>query len=319
MFASAWSLTAVTNSFSHLASNLIIGLCKGSRQLHPYSQQFNRELGYSLFRLEASFVLISAPGGGRSHPDIVIVSSKVGNAILFELTEASTVGDHKEQQLIRYSLVTPADLTVVLAIPPQSAQTHDVALILSPQAIEAFNQHCLDRGWRYPLLAFTQADNGFSLQSESHQFCEPSTDLFFRNGVHITRIPQHYLPFTLDQFSSETLARHVVRHLTSLLVKGVAEVSIGDFCAGYLGLWPYIGIEKRRELERATGRILTALARKTQGRDILKRVSDSPLRWHLMDRAEFRRRMRSIRTLMEQFILQLEGKSDQPELPLEEF
>ncbi len=158
----------MTNSFSHLASNLIIGLCKGSRLLLPYSQQFNRDLGYSLFRLEASFVLISAPGGGRSHPDIVTVSSKVGNSILFELTEASTVGDHKEQQLTRYSRVTTADLTVVLAIPPQSARTHDVALILSPQAIGAFSQHCVDRGWHYPLLTFTQDDNGFSLRCESH-------------------------------------------------------------------------------------------------------------------------------------------------------
>jgi hypothetical protein len=133
----------------------------------------------------------------------------------------------------------------------------------------------------------------------------------------VNRIPLNYLPFPLEQVSVGVIASHVVRHLASLLTKGASEVGIDEFCNGYIPVWGYIGTETQREVKDKTRDVLHALARKSLGREMLSRVSNDPLRWRLMDRSEFRKRMRSLRTCMEQLVLELEGETFQQELPFD--
>ncbi len=156
----------MTNSFSHLLSNLFIGLCKGHRSLRPYSLQFRDTLRYDIFRFEASFRLSA---GARANPDLVMVSGSLGNTLVLEWS-GSGLTDHKKSQLERYAAISTDDLSSVLAVPVEATHSHDIVLILKGPVIQSFRDYLEEKGWPFPIVEFEIHDPGCSLQKVEHRF-----------------------------------------------------------------------------------------------------------------------------------------------------
>ena len=302
-------------SFSLLLPNLFIGLCNGTPLLKPYSAVFCRDLGYRVHRFEPSFKLSS---GGRANPDLVLASTSKNNTLLIEWTEATSVSSHKEEQLHRYSKVNQLDLTDVLAVPISAATTHDVTLIVPPGGVDSFEAFLSGKKWSFALLGFAAVDGKYSLEVTANGFQQSETDAFFRSGIHLTRVPLHYLPIPLDQITRASVAAQVVRHLVSLIHKGVGEVTVQEFCVGWVPLWSFIDVQKQHNLMAVTRDVLTALARKPFGKRLLRRIPSDPPAWQLSGQDLLRKQVRSVRTHLDNFIAEQTGESYQPELPLDE-
>lgn len=99
-----------------------------------------------IFKFESSFK-ISA--GARTNPDLVLISQTVMNTLLVEWTQILVIDEHKKDQIGRYSRISAADLTDILAIPPSAVNTFNAILIVQPTALESFKAFLGDRGWRF--------------------------------------------------------------------------------------------------------------------------------------------------------------------------
>ncbi|RLG20548.1 hypothetical protein DRN74_05210 [Candidatus Micrarchaeota archaeon] len=300
------------DSFRLLLPNLFIGLCKGSRLLHPYSKQFYQELGYRLFQFEPSFKIVD----GRAHPDAVLRSEKVKHTLLVEWTEAASIHPRKQRQLSRYARVTNRDLINVLAVPPEEVKSFDVVLIVSDQTAPLFQQTLREQRWQFPLLIFRSECEEYELRKVFNEFMESETNKFFTVGIKINRIPLHFLPFPLENTTEADIVPFVIRHLLSLLVKGIKEFEVEDFCRGYVPMWKFIWWEKRHDLMKLTRQVLTALGRKPVGKELIRRVGSDPPKWGFVNPVESRKRIRSIKKVLEQFINEIQGKQYQMELEL---
>lgn len=167
------------------------------------------------------------------------------------------------------------------------------------------------------ILVFNTQESAYSLKKVENNFGEKKTDKFFTIGVEVQRIPLHYLPFSVDPISPANIVAFVIRHLISLLVKGTREIGIEEFCTGYIPVWGFIDISKRNELLKTIKEVLNALARRSIGKKLLTRIGDNPPKWKLADGADFKRKRRSIRKSLHQFIAEREEKSHQEEFELE--
>jgi hypothetical protein len=132
----------------------------------------------------------------------------------------------------------------------------------------------------------------------------------------LRRIPLGYLPFPLDEISHATVVFPVVRHLTALIVRDIVEVTLAEFCSGYVHAWSYIDPSKQSEISRNTRQILSELARDRTGQELIRRAPGEPPRWFLYQNAEFRRRIRFFQGFLDRFIAKKLGE-DQPSLPLD--
>ena len=166
------------SSISYIMPNLLIGLCKGARSLKAYSAIFHDQLGYDFFRLELSFLLAI----GRSiSPDAMVISTKMGNTLMFEWTEANNPGQ-KQDQLNRYGKIKTSDLVNIAAVPPAAAKTYDVVLTLRPEAVGNFHSQLSNNDRLFPILAVDQQDQAISLTKAANSFQITQTDEFFTMG-----------------------------------------------------------------------------------------------------------------------------------------
>lgn len=306
----AWLIALENRTFSLLLSNLFIGLCKGSRILQNYSKVFNNDLGYEIFKFEPSFT----SSAGRVNPDVIIISDKVKNTLIVEWTEASSVGDDKMNQLNRYSKITNNDLVNVAAIPITSVQTYDTMLIVLPDSFINFDSFLKSRHIEFPILTFEIQTDQYFLDKRSSSFRENKTNEFFTNGIKIQRIPLHYLPIQLDQISIQSIVTFVVRHLISLIIKGVPEFSIEEFCEGYIPVWKFIDLVKQSQIKKVTKKVLSDLIKKPIGANILIRIVENPPRWEIKDDFNIKVRKKSVIKSLEEFIKEEKGETYQLEI-----
>jgi hypothetical protein len=294
-------------SFSLLLPNLFIGLCKGARNLGDYSRIFKEELGYLIFKFEPSFKTFVA---GRINPDVIIISNNVENTLIIEWTESSHVNEDKKRQIDRYSRLSRDDLINIVAIPINSAKTHDIILITLPNSVSSYSEYMKLRNLRFPILDFTIQESNYCLEKKENDFEESRTNKFFTDGIKIQRIPLHYIPIPLDNFSSKSIVTLVIGHLVSLLIKGVQEFSIGEFCEGYISAWDFIDIKKQSKLMKATTGLLNELARRPIVNQIIARIGDNPPKWKIKDEIDIRKKMKSIQKALNSFIVDI--KEDRP-------
>lgn len=244
---------------------------------------------------------------------MILVSRNLGNTLIVEWTQNDLV-DHKRKQIERYSKISERDLIEIAAVPPDVAKAHDILLILCRDHVSRFKEFLASKGRHFPILIFEHQKGEYVLSKVEYDFAEKETDDFFTKGIHIQKIPLRYLPFPLDQISHVTLVSFVVRHLTSSLVKGVREITIEDFCSGYVPVWDLISDHIKRGLMKCTKEILNDLVRTVIGRELLTRIGNNPPAWKLADGEIIRRRLRSLRKSLNQFISEQKGEPYQPEL-----
>jgi len=301
-------------SFSLLLPNLFIGLCKGSRTLGDYSRIFKEELGYLIFKFEPSFKTFAA---GRINPDVIIISNNVENTLIIEWTESNHVNEDKKRQIDRYSRLSKDDLINIVAIPVNSAKTHNIILITLPNLVSSYSEYMKLRDIRFPILDFTIQDGNYCLEKKESNFEESRTNKFFTDGIKIKRIPLHYIPIPLDNFSSKSIVTLVVRHLVSLLIKGIQEFSIEEFCEGYISAWKFINDKKQSEFMKVTKNLLNELAHRPIGDQIIARIGNNPPKWKIKDEIDIKKRMKSIQKALNSFIIEIkEDRSHQLEMSI---
>lgn len=299
------------SSISFIMPNLLIGLCKGSRILTPYSTTFHGQLGYDLFRLELSFTLSI---DRNICPDAIVISSRLGNTLLFEWTEASDP-TLKNDQLSRYAKVKTSDLVNFAAVPTTAAQTHDIVLTLRPIAVTNFLSLLVQNGRSFPILALDQQDHCISLHKSANSFKAKPTDEFFSNGIQSRRLPR-YLPFSLEACEPKEMVPSVIQNIVSLLIKGETSISLPDFCRGFIPAWEFIGIEKQNELSQIAKGLINDLIQKRWGSQLAKRTGASTPTWKLSPDL-FIKNTKSLRKYLNEFIAEVQGDTYQYGLDLD--
>ena len=304
------------HSFSLLLQNLLIGLSKGSRILRPYSTEFHSRLGYNLFQIEASFRMTH---GGRSAPDLLFKSELVGNTFLVEMTQEHSISDHKKDQLQRYSKLTKEDLTVTLAVPPQAVNSFNTCIIVCMEALSSYQNHIISSNYNFPLITFniiSEPIREYELKLEYNSFNQPNTQEFFHKGIKLRRIPMHFIEFPIDDPNLSALVSYIVRHILTLVLKSIETITVEEFCADYIKVWPFIGDAKKKNLIKKTREVLNYLHRTEIGRLLISRVTHAKIpTWDIIaDANEVRRNIKSIRKRLQDFINKIQGLPNQEEL-----
>jgi len=281
--------------------------------LRPYSTHFKDTLKYKVFRFEPSF---SLSAGDVVNPELVLTSSERENTLVLEWTIARELNSHKEDQLERYAAVKREDLTDVLAVPVNEARTHDITVILKEDsAVQEYKRYLGEQGWLFPLLKWDAEDSRYALYIAEHRFQDSETNAFFSGGIHLEKPPPlNYLPFSLEDIEHHTIVDPVVQHLVSLMVKSTAEVTIEEFCSGFVRAWRYIDSAKQQLIRQKTRQVLMELAGEQNGRLILRRIGDNPATWLLDPEGQFQNRMRSLQNYLTRFISRKRGESYQEPL-----
>jgi hypothetical protein len=306
--------TMENNLFSLLLTNLFVGLCKSSRRLRPYSDEFSKSLGYQIFKFEPSFALLSA-NGERCNPDLILMSKIVSNTLITEWTQASNLGEGKKKQIATYAKIQVSDIVNMAGVPSAVAQNFSVVFVVKPNVLSEISDHLSKNSWRMPILSLSQDNNEYTLAKVGNGSLETRTDAFFTKGVKFKQIPEGYLKFSLDAINESNITDSITRHLVSLIVKGVGEITTEQFCVGFVKIWGYLSQEKQREIVKRTGEILKEMTRNEKTRPLLLRIKDNPSTWQVIDKKTFFERMRSYQTALDEFRFKKEGKGEfQPSL-----
>lgn len=288
-------------SISYVMPNLLIGLCKGSRLLGDYSKEFHEKLGYEFFRLDFSFHLSTVQR--ISNPDAIVFSRKIENTILFEWTQ-DLDSSRKQDQLLRYSQITQSDLANLAAVPQKATQNHDVAIIVSQEAVKSFSTDSRISSNDFPVLTL-EFSNKYLLKKKENNFKEKGTDSIFSKGIEITRIPR-YLPFSIDKIDSKEIVTPLVNHIASLLVKEVKNFTLLEICKEIVPGWNYIGQEKQKTISLKVKELLKELSKPKLMQTVIKRASDDPPTWELYPE-NFKSNTRSYQKRLIVFIKKIKG------------
>jgi len=299
----------INSSISYIMPNLLIGLCKSSKYLQPYSTIFHEQLGYDFFRLELLFQLSSR---NRISPDAILISTKLENTLLFEWTEAVEVSSRKQNQQDHYANVTSSDLANFAAVPAIAAKTFDIVLTLRPSAIANFQSNLSSNSRTFPILELDQQDLVVILSKVANSFQVAQTDDFFIRSIRFERLPR-YIPFSLETNQPREMVPFVIQHLVSLLVKREIVVSLPDFCKGFIPAWDLIGREKKSELSGTAKGLINDLVRKRWGSQLAQREGDNPPTWALAPDV-FKKNSKGFRKQLIEFIAEVRGETYQPGL-----
>ena len=288
-----------SSSLSLTLLNLFIGLCKGSRQLRPYSASF-RKLGFEVHSIELRFAL---EAGGMSHPDMILCSEAVRSTILLEWTE-NKEPSNKEEQLQRYASITKTDITVTAGVPVDASDTHDISVAVPHTHVSAFSSFLQGRGHPFPLLGCDYKD-GVVLIKHGYPFSNARVNDFFEEGVELKRLPTGYIPFSPDEFSEVDLAQPIAGEVFARFIGQSGEFTTSEFCSTcFSDIWPVLGSEARSRLETRTRRVLVVLTRfDVGGARLIARVDKSPSVWTVADVADYKpQQVQSMRRGLRSFI-----------------
>ncbi len=263
-------------SFNLTMLNLFIGLVRGHRFLHPFSDRV-RELGYQLFRIEPSFV----SNGHRVNPDAMAFSRKSHHTLLAEWTSLQSPNTDKMEQVQRYLRVTGQELVDLAAVPPDCAQASGVWLTVTQDAEEAFEK------------ALDPAHLGRLVLSSLHLDGAHTPRLAYRCGrvqddgltqvigadISATRIPYGYVQVSTDSLATEDLVEPVVLEVVSFAARARREFDLEDICFRLFQVWPSLDVGKRRAVMTAVRRVMNEITRRKYCSRWLQRTSQSPPRW----------------------------------------
>lgn len=286
-------------SISSVMPNLLLGLCKGSKILEPYSKTFKSKLGFQVFRFELSFLLTS---NERITPDAIISSLQVGNTVVFEWT-GSLDPLQKQQQLIKYSHVTTADLENNAAVPKQAVQNIDIAIVIKKDALAAFSKDKFVSNNSFPLLILDIGSDEILFQKAVNNFKVENVDEFFSEQMIFRRIPR-YIPIPIDSPNPQEIVTLLVREITSALVTGKQEVSLEEICSGFIPAWKYIDKGKQKVIADKVKELVIQLINEPFCSSIIRKKSGTPNTWELSPN-EFKQFTRSYHRSFIQFIAEI--------------
>lgn len=296
-------------SISYIMPNLLLGLCKKSKSLLPYSAVFHEQLGYELFKFELSFQLTTK---NRIQPDAILFTKKYEHSLLFEWTEALEVSPRKQNQRDHYANITSADLANFAAIPPRASSTFDIVYTVKPEAVDSFSTDIAENSQPFPILALAQSDNKLNLTKIRNNFREENTDKFFTGGVSVApqQLPR-YIPFSLESSQPRELVNFVVQHFVHLLTRGENSFTLPEFCEGLISQWKFIGSEKQIEISKKVKGILNNLVNKKWASQLANKVNGNLPSWTLYPDV-FNKNPRSYRKLFISFIAEVKKETYQP-------
>ena len=303
-----------------LFSNLLIGLTKGLKRLQPYSIEFQKNLGYKLFRFEQKIRYIKN-GGGTIHPDCIIISEKLNHTIIFEWTN-NPDPEIKQDQFRRYGNVEAADLIDNAAVPPNCCNNYSMAIVIfnndgNDNYVDYFHQNAI----LYPLLFF-ENHSDVTLEKIKNKFLEKNTEKFFNRGIklNIRNIPLHYLPFSLNNITHSELVAPVIQSLVGFIVKEEkVSVSCDEICEDILPLWKYLSFSKKKEIRDKVKELIRSLSRDTETRSLIERDQTKERASWKLNTIEFFQHIIKYQNELNNFINEIQGNPMQPLLPYEEF
>jgi hypothetical protein len=294
--------------------NLFIGLCKGVVGL---PQDFRR-LHYQEQAIELRF---SNSDGDAVVPELIIASRAVHHTILFEWKSgANTDAD----QLRRYNGVTQQDLTQRVFLILDQCATHDVTVVGLYENRERLVQGIDNGGYRFPVLAVTDA----GLEKIRNQFSAQETDAIFQPTLNIDweRLPMSFFP--LDGESEDwEYAEQILPYILTQMERGDPRIVVIDLARQVIPFWD---IADRNFRQRIRTKIVGVLdyAERHDFRQYIRRNRQyegrggSPA-WDVIDNPLFDqpdKRLKIWRTMKRRqadLIAHFRGDEIQEELPLE--
>ncbi len=233
--------------------NFIIGLCKkNTKWVCPFG-----ELGYKVQLIEQS---ISIDGGQKVKPDVIPVSNKQLNALVFECKGGTTL---KEDQIIRYRKLTKKDLLRWIDVFTEDSLTHDICLAGYENSYDKLKK---SNTANFPMLSFSKD----KIKKSGTNFIVEEVEEKFANEIDISGMipPLSYYPFSeLDD--KGVIVPYVLRAVTSLIVekkrRGKTDALDKNIFASaevlrkVHPLWDILSIEHQHELQSKVQQLVDEL------------------------------------------------------------
>jgi hypothetical protein len=245
-------------SFSVTFANFFIGLVRGHPFLQPLSGEV-RQLGYSLFQLEPSFVT----KGGRVNPDAIVISAAQSHTLIAEWTHSSVFDEKKRQQVIRYCHIGSQELIDSAAVPRRCAGRKSVWFIAPAELVAGYAKAMPRDVLEGVFLSACSTENGLVRQIEpcAGSLKDPKLKKLLTKRVEVRRIPMGYVRVTMDDMSARAYVRPVVQEIVSIVAKGKSSFSCEDICAGLFSVWKHIGAERKKAVRRAVSEVLKLMSK----------------------------------------------------------
>ncbi|MCI0616103.1 hypothetical protein L0244_24225, partial [bacterium] len=224
--------------------------------------------------------------------------------------------ESKQKQLSRNTQVTKKDLTDVAGIPVKCTTYFDIPYIVNPIAAPYYNKYFDDNKITFPLLTFEIGETKYKLFRVKGTFSEPKTDAIFSNINEFDRIPTSYLPISLEEISISNLVSLVCQELISLIVKNKKRFTLSFFCEDSIPAWSLIDIRKQGEIKDRVRDILRSLMQVKWLFQILTKDPNARDEFEIPDFAAVKPRMRSFRTLINEFIKEQKKEPHQGQLDI---
>ena len=289
-----------SSSLSKILPNLFIGLCKRNRLLEPYAEQFSG-MGYEPWAIDEQ---VRTESGRETRPDMILCSTKIGNTILIEWTDA-TVPDNKQDQFERYSEIKAGDLTTSMAaLPPAAVITHDVSVAAHKAYSQAFSDFLEQNGHNFPTLGCQLNGSGITITMEGVGFGESQTNRFFQNGISVNRVPTGYMTFTADQFTDADVAQQIASHVYQRFIQDAGDFNVNEFCPICYDAWPIFSTVIQGRLRNITRNVLLLLAQYPCANvHLIRRISTNPSVFRTANASDYNaRKLHSIRTNLSKFV-----------------
>jgi hypothetical protein len=300
-------------SFDLLVTNFFIALVRGHRALHPVSDAV-RKLGYVIFRIEASFAIMS----GSVNPDGLACSEQRGHSVIAEWTEATKPDNRKVEQIRRYLKITPSDLVQKAGVPPKSAEKCSLWLIVLPRAVPGFSKELADTHNEHAMLCSFRAGPGNSgaLKYEKGLMRDAELSRLLSKAIEARRIPLGYVRVSLSDLGERHLAKPVLQEMVSLVVKGADAFTAEELGEGVYGIWRQLDVGKRTAIVRAIDKMLKTLTKAEYAENWVERVGKARPRWRVnitgfRDRLAFANHLKQI---ADRFAAEVRGSARQLDL-----
>lgn len=233
--------------------NYIIGFCKkNSRWIQPLEEE-----GYRVQLIEQ---MITTDKGNKVKPDVVAVSNKLLNSLVFECKGGVTL---KQDQIERYSELSERDLLRWVTYHTEHGTSHDICLVGFEQNYEKLKENNTKN---FPIITFSES----TIKKNGGSFTKDEVEKKFSSDIDISqKIPTlSYYPFSEDD-EKHVIIPYILRTTISLLIKKKTRDKLDSLDESLFAddlvlsqihpLWDALSIEHRKALKLKVQKIIVEL------------------------------------------------------------
>lgn len=254
-----------TTSFNLLLLNLMIGLIRNHKFYRPLSSYINN-LDYQIFGIERSFKCDVRD----ITPELMACSESRGHTVLWEATSIGGLNNSKRKQMEWYLRVTASDLINNAAVPASSGNTHSLWLIVTPDAVNDYQQVLdWDRNCGLMLSSFGANANGYLLNYCGGEIIDSGLSQIFQNPFQTQRIYQGYVTVDTSNLGETSLVKSVMVQLVSLIVRGELTIDPETIAKALVPEWNALAIDKKVLVVNGVKKVLRAFCSKKYSENML--------------------------------------------------